>query len=114
MQMRSLNSRRKKAGAHQSPTLAHEFAWLPLEQLKPCPSNARRHSEQQLTLLAKNIREVGFTSPLLVDEVGNILAGHGRYSVATRLGMRMVPCVTIAGLNATQKRAVRIADNRIA
>jgi DNA modification methylase len=54
-----------------------------------------------------------WTNPILVDETGTILAGHGRWEAARRLGMTKVPTVTVSGLTDTEKRAVVIADNRL-
>jgi hypothetical protein len=60
----------------------------------------------------KSIKRV-WTNPILIDEVGTILAGHGRLEAAKRLGMAQVPTVTIGGLSAAEKQAVVIADNRL-
>jgi ParB-like chromosome segregation protein Spo0J len=60
----------------------------------------------------KSIRKV-WTIPILIDETGMILAGHGRLEAAKRLGMSEVPTVTIAGLSPGEKRAILIADNRL-
>src|SRR5262249_12087888 len=66
----------------------------------------------QIGRLMRSIAEV-WTNPILTDESGTILAGHGRWEAAKRLGRTEVPTVTIAGLSAAEKRAVVIADNRL-
>jgi ParB-like chromosome segregation protein Spo0J len=84
----------------------------PTDELKDFPSNPRRHPESQIANLMKSIRNV-WTNPILVDETGTILAGHGRREAARRLGMREVPTITITGLTDAEKRAIVIADNRM-
>ena len=86
--------------------------WRPLSELKEFPDNPRRHPESQIARLMKSIRRF-WTNPILIDETGTILAGHGRWEAARRLGMTEVPTVTISGLSDSDKRAVVIADNRL-
>jgi ParB-like chromosome segregation protein Spo0J len=80
--------------------------------LKPFPGNPRRHPESQVAGLMKSIGKV-WTNPILIDESGTILAGHGRLEAAKRLRMSDVPTVTISGLSPAEKRAILIADNRL-
>ena len=86
--------------------------WRPIGDLKKYPGNPRRHPESQIAGLMKSIRHY-WTNPILIDEIGTILAGHGRWEAARRLGMREVPTVTVSGLSDAEKRAVVIADNRL-
>jgi ParB-like chromosome segregation protein Spo0J len=60
------------------------------------------------------MREFGFTNPALIDETGVLIAGHGRLVAAKELGLSEVPTITLAGLSETQKKALRLADNKIA
>jgi ParB-like chromosome segregation protein Spo0J len=92
----------------------HAIEWIALEALTPYERNARVHSEAQLDKLVASIKEFGFTQPLLIDESNLILAGHGRLLAAQRLGMIDVPCVRLTHLDAMQKRAYALADNRLA
>ena len=87
---------------------------LPVDALIPYARNSRTHSDEQIAQIAASIREFGFSNPVLVDEVGNIIAGHGRVLAARRLGMEGVPCLRMEGLSETQKRAYVIADNSLA
>ena len=84
------------------------------DDLTPYARNARTHSAEQVAQIAGSIREFGFTNPILCDEQGTIIAGHGRLAAAQKLGLEKVPCITIAGLTDTQRRALILADNRIA
>ena len=84
------------------------------DDLTPYARNARTHSAEQVAQIAGSIREFGFTNPILTDENGTIIAGHGRLAAAQKLGLEKVPCITIAGLTDTQRRALILADNRIA
>lgn len=82
--------------------------------LKPYPHNSRTHSSDQIGQIMASIREFGFTKPILVDEDFMILAGHGGVRAAQELGMETVPAVQITGLTSRQKKALVIADNKIA
>ena len=92
--------------------LKDKIAWLAVDDLKPFPGNPRQHPETQIACLMRSIEQV-WTNPILIDETGTILAGHGRWEAAKRLGRTEVPTLTIAGLTAPEKRAVVIADNRL-
>lgn len=82
--------------------------------LTPYAKNARTHSETQIAQIAASIVEYGWTNPILVDGEGGIIAGHGRVLAASRLGMSEVPVIELRHLSAVQRRALVIADNRIA
>ena len=105
-----------RPSADQSATaprgLKDKIAQVPIDDLKPFPGNPRQHPEAQIARLMRSIAQV-WTNPILVDETGTILAGHGRLEAAKRLGRTEVPTLTIAGLSAAEKRAVVIADNRL-
>src|ERR1700729_4270095 len=82
--------------------------------LIPDPRNARTHPKRQIDQLKASIEAFGFTNPILADPDGNIIAGHGRLQAARALGLTEVPTIILTGLSETQKRALRIADNKIA
>ena len=84
-----------------------------LSELKPNPRNARTHSRRQIHQIADSIKECGFNNPLLIDDDGMIIAGHGRIEAAKLLGMTEVPTVCLAHMNEAQKRACVIARLRI-
>lgn len=89
-------------------------AYLPITALHRPERNARTHSEQQVQQLARSITEFGWTNPILIDEHAAIVAGHGRLAAAMTLGLGEVPTITLTGLSAAQKRALSIADNKLA
>jgi DNA modification methylase len=82
--------------------------------LIPYANNARTHSEAQVAQIAASIVEFGWTNPILVDGQGGIIAGHGRVLAACLLGMNQVPVIELLHLSHVQRRALVIADNRIA
>jgi len=82
--------------------------------LIPYARNSRTHSDEQVAQIAASIREFGFTNPVLVDGDRGIIAGHGRVLAARKLGMEQVPVIELAHLNAAQRRAYVIADNKLA
>ncbi|WP_374834741.1 ParB/Srx family N-terminal domain-containing protein, partial [Daeguia caeni] len=85
-----------------------------LDDLVPYARNARTHSEGQVAEIAGSIRTFGFTNPVLIAEDGTLIAGHGRVLAARKLGMDTVPTIVLTGLSETQRRALVLADNRIA
>lgn len=85
-----------------------------LEKLRHFAGNARTHGSQQVLELCRNIQRFGFVNPILVDPNGEIIAGHGRALAADKLGMDKVPVIVLADLSDGEKRALRLADNRIA
>lgn len=86
----------------------------PIEKLVPYAKNSRTHSEDQIAQLAASIKEWGFTTAVLVDEDGGIIAGHGRVMAARKLGLASLPVMVAAGWSEAQKRAYVIADNKLA
>jgi DNA modification methylase len=82
--------------------------------LIPYARNARTHSEEQVNQIAASITEFGFTTPILVDENNGIIAGHGRLQAAIKLNMATVPAIRLSGLSEAKKRALVIADNKLA
>ena len=85
-----------------------------LVDLKPYENNPRLHSELQIIQIATSIKEFGFINPILADDKGMILAGHGRFLASQRLELDKVPVVVIEGSDDEQKKALVIADNKIA
>lgn len=81
--------------------------------LKPHPQNPNTHSVKQVQRIARSIREFGWTNPIIVDEEGRVLAGHGRLLAAAKLPTDMVPTICLAHLSAAQRRAYIILDNRL-
>ena len=85
-----------------------------VDDLIPYARNSRTHSDAQVAQIAASVREFGWTNPVLVDGENGIIAGHGRILAARKLGMEEVPCIELAGLTDTQRRAYIIADNKLA
>jgi DNA modification methylase len=87
---------------------------ISLANLRPNPRNARRHSKKQIRQIADSIMAYSFTVPVLVDEKDMLLAGHGRLEAAKLLGLKTVPVIKLVGLTEAKKRALLLADNKIA
>lgn len=87
---------------------------IELEQLVPYARNARTHSETQVAQIAGSIAEFGFVNPVLVGGDNIIIAGHGRVMAAKKLGLKTVPTIKLDHLTENQRRALVIADNKIA
>ena len=85
-----------------------------IEKLIPYARNSRTHSDEQVAQIAASIKEWGWTTPVLIDEDGQIIAGHGRIMAARKLGIKEVPVLVANGWTEAQKRAYVIADNKLA
>ena len=104
----------KRGWSMSEPWLSTHIERWPTEKLVPYARNARTHSEEQVAQIASSIVEFGFTNPILAGSDGVIVAGHGRLAAAQKLGLDTVPVVVLDHLTPTQRRALIIADNRIA
>lgn len=91
-----------------------EIEYVATDDLIPYINNSRTHSESQIKQIAASIREFGFTNPILIDESGTIIAGHGRVMAAQVLELDEVPTITLDGLSDAQRKAYVIADNKLA
>lgn len=91
-----------------------DYKIVKLSELVPYDRNARTHSPEQVEQIARSITEFGFTNPLLVDEKMRVIAGHGRSMAAQSLGMDEVPVVMVKNLTDAQRRALVLADNKLA
>lgn len=88
-----------------------KIVYRPLQELSPYAHNARTHSPEQVAQLVESIKQFGWTNPVLIDEKGEIIAGHGRVMAAEMLKMDSVPVIVLSGLTDEQKKAYRLADN---
>ena len=88
--------------------------YLPIGEVRPNPRNSRVHSKRQIRQIAASIEKFGFLVPILIDENGVVLAGHGRLAAARLVGLDCVPALRAEGLSAAEKRAYMLADNKLA
>jgi ParB-like chromosome segregation protein Spo0J len=91
-----------------------KILYKPITDLIPYANNSRTHTDDQVLQIASSIKEFGFTNPVLVDDEGGIVAGHGRVMAAKKLNLKEVPTITLIGLTEAQKKAYIIADNKLA
>src|ERR1700691_4046008 len=87
---------------------------VPVGQLIPYKGNARTHSKKQIRQIADSIKRFGFNNPVLTDDDGQIIAGHGRVEAAKLLGLAALPTLRLSHLSAEEKRAYVLADNKLA
>jgi DNA modification methylase len=106
--------RRIKAAINASGAKPLAVDVRPIASLKTNPRNARTHSKKQIRQIADSIVAFGFVVPLVVDESSTILLGHGRLAAAILLGLSKVPVIVLEGLSEAKKRALLLADNKIA
>lgn len=94
-------------------TILPQKMW-PLDRIKPYPNNPRTHPPAQIDTLARLLRQYGPDQPIVVDEDGIILKGHGRRLGAYLAKLKAFPVIQRIGLTETEKRAMRIEDNQVA
>ena len=92
---------------------ADQVECRPITELLAYPQNPMMHDAAQIDAIVASMREWGWTIPILVDEKGVIIAGHGRLQAAQKLGLAEVPVMTAKGWTEAQKKSYRIADNAI-
>ena len=93
---------------------AKSVKMISVDELIPYVSNARTHSDKQVDQIAASMNEWGWTNPILVDEAGMIIAGHGRLQAARKLGYSEAPVMVANGWTDAQKKAYVLADNQLA
>ncbi|MGN3973645.1 site-specific DNA-methyltransferase [Tsuneonella sp. SYSU-LHT278] len=86
----------------------------PLTALKPARRNARTHSDRQIAQIKGSFEQFGVTHPILINDEGEIVAGHGRVEAARQLGMTELPVIRLSHLGPEELRAYALADNKIA
>lgn len=96
------------------PRLVDTIVLKDVDKLLPYANNARTHSKKQITQIAASIKEFGFVNPVLIQPDGGIIAGHGRVMAAQKLGLDHVPTIELGHLSEAQRKALVLADNRIA
>jgi len=109
-----LLARKKESDTASTPAWpADKVERRSVASLVPYARNPRTHGADQVDQIAASIREWGWTVPVLVDEEGGLLAGHGRVMAAKLLGLEEIPVMVAAGWSEAQKRAYVIADNKL-
>ncbi len=96
-----------------APLLPGRIEHWPLARLKPYARNAKTHDADQVAKIAASMAEFGWTVPVLVAADGELIAGHGRILAAAQLGLSEAPVIVLGHLTEAQRRAYRIADNKL-
>jgi DNA modification methylase len=94
--------------------MSSKYIDVPVHLVKSNPKNTRTHSKKQIRQIAASIRKLGFATPILIDEHNVLIAGQGRWEASLLAGMTSIPAIVIDGLSEAKKRALMLADNRIA
>lgn len=94
--------------------LVDKIELIPTEKIIPYHNNPKEHPQKQIEKIASSIKNYGFTVPIVVDGENEIIAGHGRYEAAKKLGLDGLPCIKRDDLNDAQIKAFRLADNKLA
>ena len=89
------------------------ISYIAVSDIRPYKSNPKIHKNKQIQQIANSISEFNFNNPILIDENNVIIAGHGRLLAAKHLNMQEVPVIRLTHLTEAQKKAYRIADNKL-
>src|SRR6266852_1720515 len=92
----------------------HRTVMMQVRKMRPNKNNARTHPKKQIRQVANSILRFDWTYPILVDENDYIICGHARREAAIELGIKEVPVIVMSGLSDAEKRALALADNKIA
>ncbi len=92
---------------------SHIELW-PVNHFIPYARNARTHSDGQVAQIAASIKEFGFVNPILAGPDRVVIAGHARLLAARKLGLTEAPVIVLDGLSENQRRALVLADNKLA
>lgn len=84
------------------------------DELQLRPNNPRQHSDEQIAKIASSVEQFGNLNPILIDQDKKIISGGGRLLAAKKMKLDRVPVLQISHLSDEEKRAYRIADNRLA
>ena len=87
--------------------------YLSPKEVKPYRNNPKKHSEKQVQQIVNSIKEFRFNNPILIDENNELIAGHGRLLAALHLNLEVIPSIRLTHLTESQKKAYRIADNKL-
>lgn len=101
-------------GAERLAQLYDEVELVDIAEVYPYANNPKQHPSDQVGRIVSSIRHYGWDQPIVIDEDGEIIKGHGRYAAARKLGLQRVPAIVRDDLSDAQKRAARIADNKTA
>jgi hypothetical protein len=85
----------------------------PTDRLRPYARNAKIHGTDQVAKIAASMAKFGWTVPCMVADDGELIAGHGRVLAAAMLGLKDVPVIRLSHLDEAERRAYRIADNKL-
>src|SRR6185437_2008543 len=107
------HSRAKQNSAINAGLIDIQIEYRAVGDLALDPRNPRQHSHRQINQLAKSIQEFGFVMPVVVDDRGQVVIGHGRVLAAKKLGMQRIPVIAIRHLSPAQLKALRLADNQL-
>lgn len=114
MATKEKRARKRRSKSIVPPALALKIEYVLRGELKAYSANARQHSEAQVAELARSIERFGWAAPILIENDGTVIAGHGRLRAAELLEIERVPVVRLSNLTNEQARALRLADNRLA
>jgi len=90
-----------------------EIKLIDLIEIKTHPRNAKLHPVEQVSKIANSIKQFGFNNPIILDASKTILAGHGRFQAAKKLGLKKVPTISLGHLSESEARAYILADNKV-
>ncbi len=90
-----------------------EIKYVDIEEIFPNPDNSKLHPADQVDQIVESYISFGNVIPIIIDEKKVMIAGHGRYLAAKKLGLTTIPCIQLTGLTDRQKIGLALADNKI-
>lgn len=109
-----MTSKKEKAdGGFKNTGAPHSYMLVETSLLKPYALNAKKHPVWHVNQIRASIEEFGFMTPIIINDKYEIIAGHGRYAAAMKMGLKHVPVIMVGNLSEAQVRAYRLADNQL-
>jgi len=91
---------------------ASQIQMWSIHHLRPFDRNPKLHPEEQIDSICRSIKTFGWTTPVLVHTTFGIVAGHGRYMAALKLGIEEVPVIILDHLTVNEAKAYLLRDNK--
>lgn len=90
-----------------------KIEYVPIEELKTYPNNAKIHTAEQIEQIKESIKEFGMNDPIAVWKDNVIIEGHGRLIACVELGIKKVPVIDLGFLTDEQRKAYGIIHNQL-
>ncbi len=108
-----MSKNKKATGSFKNSGSSHTYMLLDIGKIQPYANNAKKHPLWHINQIQISIETFGFITPIIINDKFEIIAGHGRYLAAIKMGLKQIPVLLIDNLSEAQVKAYRLADNQL-